>query len=309
MLAKLIRRTESLYPRPSRALPGAAAPAPLRARSVAPRRVGARTCVGWRRSSRSALRPGTRAPLHRRQGRWSPRGRRTRARAGRDPHSVRLRARSARPRARTPVVGPGGESRILRMPKRPVRRPRRTAIAYLRASKSKDEQRLSRQAQRAGIEAWATREGVRVAVWCTDQGVRSVSPIAERPGMRAALAAIREHGAAVLVVARRDRIARDVVLAATVERAVTMAGARLVSASGEGNGDSPADAFIRTVIDGAAQCEHGLIRARTCAALAAKRALGDRVGAVPFGFAVHADGVRLVVNEREQATIARAREL
>jgi len=41
----------------------------------------------------------------------------------------------------------------------------------------------------------------------------------------------------------------------------------VVSASGEGNGDSPADAFIRTVIDGAAQYEHGLIRARTCAAL------------------------------------------
>jgi len=170
------------------------------------------------------------------------------------------------------------------MPKRSVRRPRRTAIAYLRASK--DEQRLSGQAQRASIEAWATREGVRVAVWCTDQGVRSVSPIAERPGMRAALAALREHGAAVLVVARRDRIARDVVLAATVERAVTMAGARLVSASGEGNGDSPADAFIRTVIDGAAQYEHGLIRARTYAALAAKRALGERVGSVPFGFAL-----------------------
>jgi hypothetical protein len=40
-------------------------------------------------------------------------------------------------------------------------------------------------------------------------------------------------------------------------------GARVVSASGEGNGDSPAEAFIRTVIDGAAQYEHGLIRART----------------------------------------------
>jgi DNA invertase Pin-like site-specific DNA recombinase len=82
-----------------------------------------------------------------------------------------------------------------------------------------------------------------------------------------------------------------------------------VSASGEGNGDSPADAFIRTVIDGAAQYEHGLIRSRTCAALAAKRARGERIGSVPLGFALNADGVRLVVDEREQATIARAREL
>jgi len=188
----------------------------------------------------------------------------------------------------------------------PTRTPR-VAIAYLRASKH--EQRLSRQAQRASIEAWAKREGLRVAVWCTDQAVRSVSPIAERPGLRAALSALREHRAGMLVVARRDRIARDVVLAALVDRAVTIAGARLVSASGEGNGDSPADAFIRTVIDGAAQYEHGLIRARTCAALAAKRARGERIGSVPFGFALDPDGARLVADEREQATIARAREL
>jgi DNA invertase Pin-like site-specific DNA recombinase len=183
----------------------------------------------------------------------------------------------------------------------------RIAVAYLRASKN--EQRLSRDAQRTTIEAWASRERMRVAVWCIDQGVRSVSPIPECPALRSAFVALREHEAGVLVVAERDRIARDVVLAAGVERAVTIAGARVVSASGEGNSDTPADAFIRIVIDGAAQYEHGLIRARTCAALAAKRAQGERVGSVPFGFAVNADGVRLVVHEREPATIVRAREL
>jgi hypothetical protein len=46
----------------------------------------------------------------------------------------------------------------------------------------------------------------------------------------------------VLVVARRDRVARDVVLAAEIERAAAQTDARLVSATGEGNGDSPADA-------------------------------------------------------------------
>jgi hypothetical protein len=37
---------------------------------------------------------------------------------------------------------------------------------------------------------------------------------------------------------------------------------RLVSAAGEGNGDSPADAFLRVVLDGAAQYEHALIAGR-----------------------------------------------
>ena len=82
-----------------------------------------------------------------------------------------------------------------------------------------------------------------------------------------------------------------------------------MSALGEGNGDSPADAFMRTVIDGAAQYEHGLIQARTRSALAAKRARGERVGAVPYGFALDSDGVHLVVSKPERATVLRARQL
>lgn len=111
-------------------------------------------------------------------------------------------------------------------------------------------------------------------------------------------------------LARVDRaVARDVVLACEVERAAANAGARLASATGEGNGDSPADAFLRTVVDGAAQYERGLVRARTRAALGAKRARRERVGAVPYGFALKRDGVHLVAARAEQATIGRAREL
>ncbi|MGD0679743.1 MAG: recombinase family protein [Polyangiaceae bacterium] len=180
------------------------------------------------------------------------------------------------------------------------------AVAYIRVSK--EEQKLGPEAQRASIEAWARSEGIHVAAWHVDQGVCSVTPIDERPALVAALASLREHAAGVLVVAKRDRIARDVVLAAMVERATTSAGATIVSAAGEGNGDAPADAFMRTVIDGAAQYERALIRARTKAALGAKRAKGEKTGGdAPYGFTV--DGGRLVAVENEQAAIARAREL
>src|SRR5208283_2155434 len=129
--------------------------------------------------------------------------------------------------------------------------------------------------------------------WCVDQGVCSVTPIDGRPGLVAALAALREHGAGVLVVAKRDRIARDVVLTAGVERAAAQSGAAVVSAAGEGNGDAPADAFMRTVIDGAAAYERALIRARTKAALAAKTAKGERAGEIPYGYRLAADGTHL----------------
>jgi hypothetical protein len=55
------------------------------------------------------------------------------------------------------------------------------AVAYLRASK--DEKRLSPEAQRSAINVWAAREGAHVAAWCLDQGVRSIAPIAERPAL------------------------------------------------------------------------------------------------------------------------------
>jgi DNA invertase Pin-like site-specific DNA recombinase len=113
----------------------------------------------------------------------------------------------------------------------------------------------------------------------------------------------------VLVVARRESVARDVVLAGEIERAVARASARLVSAVGEGNSDSPADALLRMVIDGAAQYERGMIKARTRAALAAKRARRERVGAIPYGYALERDGAHLVAAKQEQATIARARDL
>jgi DNA invertase Pin-like site-specific DNA recombinase len=110
-------------------------------------------------------------------------------------------------------------------------------------------------------------------------------------------------GAGVLVVAKRDRLARDVAVAAMIEKATLAAGAKVVSADGAGNGDSPADAFMRTLLDGAAAYERALIRARTKAALGAKRARGERAGGVPYGFTAD-DAGRLTSCPVEQEVIS-----
>jgi len=166
------------------------------------------------------------------------------------------------------------------------------AVAYLRASK--DEQKLSPETQRAAIEAWATREVVRVIAWRVDQGVTSVTPVEDPPALVRALGELRARRAGALVCAKRDRIARDAVLAATVERAVESAGAVLVSASGEGNGTTPTDMMVRGIVDVFAQYERGLIQIRTKAALAAKRARGEKTGGdVPYGYRVASDGSHL----------------
>lgn len=182
----------------------------------------------------------------------------------------------------------------------------RSAVGYIRVST--EEQHLGPEAQRAAITAWATREGVTVLSWHTDAGVSGATELDNRPALAAALGALRADGAGLLVVARRDRLARDCYVAAAIDRAVATAGARVVSADGTCNGDTPADAFMRTILDAAAEYERALIRGRTKAALAAKRAKGERTGTVPYGYSADATG-RLVECPAELAVIAQVRAL
>lgn len=185
---------------------------------------------------------------------------------------------------------------------RPVAWPMKRAVAYVRVST--DDQRLGPMAQRAAIEAYAAREGYEVTSWHVDTGVGGATPIADRPGLTAALLASK--GCTALLVAKRDRLARDVMIAALVSRALPR-GCSVVSADGTGNGDTPADALMRTILDGMSEYERALIRSRTKAALAAKRAKGERAGCVPFGYVADPSG-RLTPAPAEQAAIAFIRE-
>lgn len=181
-----------------------------------------------------------------------------------------------------------------------------TALAYLRAST--EDQRLGPEAQRASITAWAAREGVTVVAWFEDLGRSGAAGLEDRPGLAAALAALRSVGAGVLAVARRDRLARDVALAAAIDRAVEHAGAKVRSADGAGDGDGPADRLLRGMLDLTAEYERALIRTRTRAALQAKRARGERAGEVPYGFTADSTG-RLEENPAEQAVIKHVLDL
>lgn len=181
------------------------------------------------------------------------------------------------------------------------------AIAYIRVST--EEQSLGPEAQKAAIETWAARQGIQVAAWHVDKGVSGGADIIDRPGLVAALGELRATGAGVLVIAKRDRLARDVYVAGAIERAAQQSGARVVCADGTANGDTPADAFMRSILDAAAAYERALIRARTKAALGAKRARGERAGTVPYGYRLAADGTRLEPDEGERGVLAAVREL
>lgn len=174
-------------------------------------------------------------------------------------------------------------------------------VGYLRTSK--DNQDLGLEAQRAGIEAWAAAQGLTVARWHAEQ-LSGTTPLTERPALLEALAGVRDLSAAALVVLRRDRIARDVLVAATVDRALAETGARLLCAEGPAIDDSPHGSFTRTVLDAVSQLERDLIALRTRQALAALKRSGVRLGAYPFGWDRSGRPI-----DHEQAALQRMREL
>ena len=135
------------------------------------------------------------------------------------------------------------------------------AIGYARASTSRQD--LSPGAQRAAVEAWAAARGVTVVAWFEDLGISGGAELDKRPGLLGAIDALRTHGAGALVVARRDRLARDVLVNAMVERLCERVGARVQSADGAGNGAGPEAALMRNIVAAFSAYERMLIRART----------------------------------------------
>jgi len=177
----------------------------------------------------------------------------------------------------------------------------KVAVAYLRVST--DEQQLGPEAQRAAIEGWAARDGVRIASWHLDQGISGAAEIDQRPALVAALIAVEVHHAGFLVTSKRDRLARDVAICALIERQLRKVGANSISADGIANGVDPMSDLTRSMFDALGAFERAQIIARTRAAMGVKRSRGEFLGQAPYGFRVGPDGKKLIIDAHEQACI------
>lgn len=185
------------------------------------------------------------------------------------------------------------------------------AIGYVRVST--DDQRLSPDAQERAIREWCAHQGVVLLEVHYDIGVSGGLPVDERPGLTRVATAVERTGAGHLVVAKRDRLARNVLEAHLFERLLAKFNCRVRSVAGEGTDvDDPNDpmAFmLKTMIDMLAQWERLVIKQRTKAAMAELRRQGKAVGSRPYGFkttgqAKHGGDTRLMPDEQEQRAIA-----
>ena len=180
------------------------------------------------------------------------------------------------------------------------------AIVYTRVST--DDQVISGlglEAQKRVCYETANLLGASEILLFSDEGISGSISIEDRPALRDALGAVSNGD--TFIVAKRDRIARDMFLSLTVERILTNRKAKFVSVAGEGSGlgnDDVGGLIQRRMIDLFAEVERTMIRSRTKAALQSKKLKGERIGTIPYGYKLLSDGVHIDLCETEQQVIA-----
>jgi site-specific DNA recombinase len=181
------------------------------------------------------------------------------------------------------------------------------AVAYLRVSTEDQAARgVSLEAQRAKIAAYAALYDLDLVAVVEDAGVSARTM--DRPGLQRALAMLARGEAQALIVLKLDRLTRSVRdLGELLEG--PFARAALLSVGEQIDTRTAAGRLVLNVLASVAQWERETIGERTATAMAHKKTRGERVGAVPYGYGLGADGHALVPVAAEQAVIAEARRL
>ena len=132
-----------------------------------------------------------------------------------------------------------------------------------------------------------------------DDGVSGSVPFNERPAGAALANALKEGD--TIVVSKLDRLFRSVADAANMIGMWNSANIKLVSISEGFDMGNPYGRAMAQMASVFAELEREMIRARTKEALDAKRARGECVGTVPYGY--DRVGNMMVNNDAEQARI------
>lgn len=182
-------------------------------------------------------------------------------------------------------------------------------LIYLRVStEEQGEFGVSLSAQRAKLLAYAALyDHAVVEVIEEDQSAKNLN----RPEFRRALAMLRSGAADGLLVAKLDRLTRNL---GDWQHLIdnyfgVKAGKTLVSMGESIDTTTAVGRMMLNMIVTIAAWEREVIGERTRDALQHKRSRGERVGAIPFGYDLAPDGVRLVPNAAEQRVLGLTRTL
>jgi DNA invertase Pin-like site-specific DNA recombinase len=130
----------------------------------------------------------------------------------------------------------------------------------------------------------------------------------DRPGMARLLAMVDAKAVDVVIIAKLDRLTRSVKDLAELLERFTRRGVSLVSVAKSLDTGTAAGRLVLNIMTAVSQWEREAIGERTRDAMSQKKANGERVGTIPFGFRMGEDEL-LEEDAAEQGVLARMREL
>ena len=183
-------------------------------------------------------------------------------------------------------------------------------IGYCRVSTDRQaSEGVSLAAQAERIAAWArSRPGEPAEVVLhSDEGISGKSR-KNRPGLALALADAAAERGSVLAVYSLSRLARSTRDAIAISETLAEAGVDLVSLSESIDTTSAAGKMFFRIMAVLAEFDRDLAVERTRAAIDHKRSKGERLGQIPYGHQLGADGRTLAPDPGEQRVLALAQE-
>lgn len=183
------------------------------------------------------------------------------------------------------------------------------AVAYIRVSTAgQADEGVSLAAQREKLRAYASLYDLEIVDFIEDAGVSAKT--LDRPGLQSALGMLDAGEADALLCVSLSRLTRSVRdLDTLLSRYFAEGRFELVVVQEQADTRTPAGRLILNILTSVAQWEREETSTRTRAALAHKKAQGQRVGGIPFGFRVAADGAALEECPEEQEALALIRAL
>ncbi len=163
-------------------------------------------------------------------------------------------------------------------------------VGYLRVSTARQQEAFGPDVQKQAIKRWAASNNHRIVAWKED-AISGTSELAQRAGWCEAETLVKAKKADGIVVARMDRLARDVLVQELLLRNTHRLGGVVMSARESENellsGESkdPSRKLIRTILGAISEYDREMVTDRLEAARRAKAETGGYAhGALPYGF-------------------------
>lgn len=186
-------------------------------------------------------------------------------------------------------------------------------VAYVRVSSASQQEAFGPMIQRAAIQKWAKAGGHKIVSWQEDT-ISGASELRNRVGWCEAAALVKAGKAAGIVVARLDRLARDVMVQELLLRKLSDLGGVILSArDGENEmlssaSNDPSRKLVRVIMGAISEYDREMTVDRLAAGRQAKAARGGYAhGAVPYGYRTVKG--ELVADPAEQAALARMKAM